>query len=149
MTSTQTADDRAGVEAALTALHAVIDGVPIEGFTGRDLAEAFLEMAVYAAGRDVGRAGLARRLMDLASRLLAADPQPKAQPTQAAGEMAHAAFVLAVETLSRAGQSEASIRHCMLAYVAGWTANAEGAGGAETFYRYADAIVGKGGAACH
>lgn len=149
MTSTENTTNRAGVEAALAALHSAVDDIPVEGFTGRDLAEALLEMAVMAADRGVGRAGVARRLIELAERLFASDPERQQQPAKHSAEAALGVLNAAVETLLRAGQSELAIRHNMLAFVAGWTARAEGPKGAEVFYRYGDGMIGKPGAACH
>lgn len=149
MISSNTVNDRSGVEAALAAVRAAIDDIPAEGFTGRDLAEAFLEMAVMSADHGVGRAGVARRLVDIAERLLAAERITSKREPRTETDVAHGVLAAAVETLSRSGQSDSAIRYSMIAYVAAWTAKAEGKTGAEVFYRYADAMVGRGGAACH
>ena len=122
-------------------LQLAMQDVPLAA-TGAEIADALQVIALAAAEKVADRRHIARSLMTLAERYLAADREERGEPETSTGA-AHRAFTAAVSILAQQGIDLGAIREMMLGYAATWIGNTDGPKGAEIIYRHADTIAGR------
>lgn len=136
-------DRSSGIDVAIARIETAILDIPMEGFDGADLADAFLALSLNVAEKLTDPRTIARVHLAMAERYFEKAEAEKPRGAASASTESHALLSATVQAMRQAGHDDYVIRHQMLGFAIAWIRQEEGAAGAEMIYRHADGLVAR------